>query len=218
MQGTAPLSWYRVHEKPAPGGKTEVWIEERTWLWYIIGRLLPATWGVGVREHSLADSEHRFAMAEFIRLLEQADDMLVLEQRSKTDEAEARKFVNKNRQKEGISNWYQRPRIPREDALPDLTEEFNRAKKRYTSGVRANEKSRLGTPESATRSRYWPENVPLPHLSEGGKEFDHEIPFNMNRSREQNKQNQSNRQSKNKQNQNQKDHGRHITIDLGDET
>lgn len=178
MPGTdGPLSWYRVHEKPAPGGKTEVWIEERTIWFYLFGRFLPAKWNVGVREHSLADNRHRYAMSEFIRLVREAQDMLVLEEQSKNDAEEARKYVNSHRQKEGISEWYQKPRSPREDALPDLKKDFEELKKKFGSGFRPNAKARLGTPEWSTRSRYYPEGTPLPAVRLEGKEFDHEIPY-----------------------------------------
>ena len=187
---TAPLSWYRVHEKPAPGGKTEVWFEDRTWVYYLIGWLTPVKWGVGVREHSLADHDRRLAMSKFIELIKEAEDMLAIVERHKDDVQEARKFVNANRQKEGISSWYQWPRRPRQDGMPDLSKEFEEAKKRFLKGRNANKKSRLGTPEDATRSEYWPKGVQLPQMRGEGKEFDHTIEYDPNR----NKRNQNQQQ------------------------
>jgi len=180
-QAKGPPMTYRVHQAmDSETGKPFAWIQRRFLLWW---------W----KDHYPADNQRRFAMSEFIRLVQEAEKMLMLYEESKNDNAKALAHIENKRK--GVSDAYKGPRTKREDAIPDFTKEFEQLKKQFKAGFKPNPKSRLGTPEHAPRSRYVPHDS-LPHLHVDGTDYDHTIGYNPNRNRQNQ---QGNRKSQSKQ-------------------
>ena len=202
---TGPPALFRVKLRPDLGGKTVAWIQKRVWFFF-------------AKDWYPADNRRRFAMAEFIRHVREAEAMMELVEESKDDEANARRFVEQYKVREGISQWRVEPRIPREDALPDCTKEYEDLAKKFKGRFRSNDKQKLGTPRHATRSRYVPDNIaPSLKLDGSEAEYDYQIPFR--RSENQGNQNQNRQRNKGRQpNQNQKGKdGREIHVHLSDD-
>lgn len=123
------------------------------------------------------DNRRRFAMIEFKKLIEQAEDMLRLYDSAKNDNTEGLNYIRSNNQRKGISQWYEAELVPREELLPDITEEFLELRKKYSEGS-GGRRQRLKSPDHATRSQYlWPTGRALPSGMIMGREVDHEIDY-----------------------------------------
>ena len=156
--------------------KHVVWAQKRSWFFF---------W----KDWFMHDAVRRYAMQRFIELLEEAELMLKLYEEHKGDDERAAKNLENTRK--GIGIPYKTPRVPRQDALPDMTKDFEKLKKQFKLGVRTGS-GKLGTPDHATRSMYVPNDI-LPHLRVEGKEFDHTIGYDPSRNRSQQNQGKRNR-------------------------
>lgn len=176
-EGKGPPMICRDHLSLDPATrKLVVWVQKRRWLFF---------W----KDWYLVDGVRRYAMKRFIDLIEEAEVMLRLAEEHKDDNEIAVKNLEDTRKGKGIP--YRSPRVPRQDAIEDMTKEFDKLRQQFRLGVKTG-RGKLGTPDHATVSKYVPDTI-LPHLRVEGKEFDHTIGYDPSRNRSQQNQGKRNR-------------------------
>lgn len=182
-EGKGPPMICRDHLSLDPATqKPVVWVQKRHWFFF---------W----KDWYLVDGVRRYAMQRFIELVEEAEVMLLLAKEHKDDNERAVKNLENTRKGNGIP--YRSPRVPRQDAIEDMTKEFDKLRQQFTLGIKTS-KGKLGTPDHATRSRYVPKEI-QPYLRVEGTEFDHTIGYDPSRNRSQ--QNQGKRKNRGNQQQ-----------------